>query len=79
MSSDRNAEGFEWVFNRNNGNQNEVEDRVAALSLLYSQPKVHMTPKRYIKLMDEVSVVYYDEQRNEILTGHRNGAICIWN
>ena len=29
--------------------------------------------------MDEVSVVYYDEQRNEILTGHRNGAICIWN
>ena len=59
--------------------QKEVEDQMSALSLLYSLPRVHMTPRRYVKLIEEITVVYYDELRNEIITGHRNGSICIWN
>jgi len=29
--------------------------------------------------MEEISVIYYDEQSHEIITGHKNGSICLWN
>lgn len=29
--------------------------------------------------MEEISVIYYDELSHEIITGHKNGSICIWN
>ena len=62
-----------------NTTEKEKEDKTKAMSLLYSQPRIYMTPNRYTKLIEEITVVYYHEQRNEILTGHRNGSICIWN
>ena len=78
-----NAEGAseEGVGADNNANHVEKEkiDEAKAMSLLYSQPRIYMTPNRYVKLIEEITVVYYHEQRNEILTGHRNGSICIWN
>ena len=46
--------------------------------MLLSQSKIHMTHHRYMRLMEEISVVYYDEQRHEIITGHCNGSLCIW-
>ena len=43
-----------------------------------SSSKVNMTQSRYGQLMNSISVVYYDEKRHEIVTGHSNGSIMIW-
>lgn len=38
-----------------------------------------LTQKKLEKLMNQISFVYYDELRHEIVTGHENGSIVIWN
>jgi hypothetical protein len=38
-----------------------------------------MTPKKMERLMNQVTYVYYDEIRHEIITGHENGSIVLWN
>jgi len=37
-----------------------------------------LSPKKMEKLMNEISYVYYDEIRHEIITGHESGSIVIW-
>ena len=49
------------------------------LYILYQQQKLKMSMPRYKSLMEEISVIYYDELSHEIITGHKNGSICIWN
>ena len=41
--------------------EKEKEDQTRAMTLLYSQPRQNMTPNRYIKLIEEITVVYYHE------------------
>lgn len=38
-----------------------------------------MQSKKYEKLMNSITYVYYDEQRHEVITGHDNGSVVIWN
>lgn len=37
-----------------------------------------ISPKKMEKLMNEISYVYYDEIRHEIISGHESGSIVIW-
>ena len=50
-----------------------------AMVMLYQVKAKPMNTERYKTLMEEISVIYYDENRHQIITGHKNGSICIWS
>ena len=64
---------------------NEMDEELSqkfddiALYRLYQARRQSMSLMRYKELMQEISVIYYDENRHSIITGHRNGSICIWS
>lgn len=35
--------------------------------------------KKMEKIMNTITYVFYDEKRHEIVTGHENGSIVLWN
>jgi hypothetical protein len=42
-------------------------------------PHIKMPSKKLERLMNQITYVYYDELRHEIVTGHENGSVIIWN
>ena len=41
--------------------------------------KSQIAPKKLEKLMNSISYIHFDEARNEIITGHENGSVVLWN
>ncbi|CDW78445.1 UNKNOWN [Stylonychia lemnae] len=38
-----------------------------------------LSPKKFEKLMNTITYVFYDELRHEVITGHESGSVVIWN
>lgn len=40
---------------------------------------IKMQSRKYERLVNQITYVFYDEQRHEVVTGHENGSVIIWN